>query len=79
VRPIVGGLGEVVIPNDPDRLCAGWDRLRQRLAQEPGLREAARGAIVTKYGLDAMVSRNEEILTRLTTDCAAEEIAREFA
>jgi glycosyltransferase involved in cell wall biosynthesis len=79
VRPIVGGLGEVVIPNDPDRLRAGWDRLRQRLAREPGLRDAARGAIVAKYGLDAMVRRNEEILTRLTADCPAEEIAREFA
>ena len=79
VRPIVGGLGEVVIPNDPDQLCAGWDRLRQRLAQEPGLRDAARGAIVAKYGLDAMVHRNEEVLTRLTAQCPADKIAREFA
>ena len=79
VRPIVGGLGEVVMPNDPDQLCAGWDRLRQRLAQEPGLRDAARGAIVAKYGLDAMVRRNEEVLTRLTAQCPADKIAREFA
>src|SRR5262249_32255561 len=38
VRPIVGALGEVVPPNDPNLLCAGWTRLRSRLEQNPGLR-----------------------------------------
>ena len=42
-RPIIGVLGEVVAPKQPDLLCAGWTRLRQRLAQDPGLREAATG------------------------------------
>jgi len=59
VRPIVGELGEVVPPQNPELLCAGWDRLRRRLAHDPGMRQAARGTIVANYGLDAMVRRTE--------------------
>jgi glycosyltransferase involved in cell wall biosynthesis len=79
VRPIVGDLGEVVPAKSPELLSAGWDRLRRRLAQDPGLRQATRNSIVASYGLDAMVRRTEDILTRLIAEQPANEIARQFA
>jgi glycosyltransferase involved in cell wall biosynthesis len=79
VHAIIGELGQVVPPKNPVSLCAGWERLRERLAQNPELREAARSAIVANYGLDTMVRRTEDILSRLTAERPAEEIAREFA
>ncbi len=79
VRLIAGALGEVVPPRDSDRLCAAWRRLRQRLLDDPGLREAARSTIIAKYGLDSMVRRTEHILTQLAAERPAQEIAREFA
>jgi glycosyltransferase involved in cell wall biosynthesis len=79
VRPIVGDLGEVVPARSPDLLCAGWDRLRRRLAQDPGLRQATRNSIVANYGLEAMVRRTEDILTRLMAEQLANEIAQQFA
>jgi glycosyltransferase involved in cell wall biosynthesis len=78
-RLIVGRLGEVVPPRNPDLLCAAWQRLRARLAQEPALRAAVRDAIVMNYGLEAMVRRTEDILTELAAERPAREIAREFA
>jgi glycosyltransferase involved in cell wall biosynthesis len=77
-RPIIGGLGEVVPPRKPALLCAAWQRLRARLAQEPALRAAVRDAIVVNYGLEAMIRRTEDILTGLASDRPAPEIAREF-
>jgi glycosyltransferase involved in cell wall biosynthesis len=79
VRPIVAELGETVPPKAPELLSAGWERLRQRLAQDQGLRQAARGRIVANYGLDAMVRRTEDVLVRLAADRPADEIARQFA
>ena len=79
VRLIAGRLGEVVPPGKPDLLCSAWRRLRQRLAQEPALREAARSAIVANYGLEPMVHRTEDILTQLVAGRPAREIARDFA
>ncbi len=79
VRAIVGELGEVVPPKQPDQLCNGWARLRQRLAQDPGLGEAARNSIIANYSVDTMVLRSEDILSRLCADQSASEIAREFA
>ena len=79
VRFITGGVGEVVPPKNPDLLCAGWRRLRQRLMQDPGLRNDARGRIVANYSLDTMVRRTEDVLTGLTAGRPAQEIAREFA
>jgi glycosyltransferase involved in cell wall biosynthesis len=76
---IVGGLGEVVPPGNPDLLCAAWRRLRARLAQEPALGDAVRGAIVANYGLEVMVRRTEDILSGLAAERPAPEIAREFA
>jgi glycosyltransferase involved in cell wall biosynthesis len=76
---IVGAHGEVVPPGRPDLLSAGWARLRRRLAENPDLRTVARDAIVTNYGLDAMVRRTEAVLSQLVAGRPADEIAREFA
>ncbi len=78
VRAIVGAFGEVVPPGNPDLLCAAWRSLRQRLAHDPGLRESVRAAIVADYSLAAMVRRSEDILTQLTTERPARQIARDF-
>ncbi len=79
VRSIVGELGEVVPPRQPELLCAAWARLRQRLAQEPRLRDAARNSIIARYGVDAMVGRTEEILVQLMAGQPPGDIARQFA
>src|SRR5207244_7393694 len=52
VHLIAGELGEVVPPKNPDLLYAAWRRLRQRVAQDPGLRNNARERIVTNYSLE---------------------------
>jgi glycosyltransferase involved in cell wall biosynthesis len=79
VRPIVGEQGETVPPKAPKLLCAGWDRLRRRLAKDPGLRRSARDAIVANYGLDVMVRRTENVLSQLVANRRAADIAREFS
>jgi len=76
---IVGEFGEVVPPGIPDRLCAGWDRLRTRLVQTPDLGAAARSSIVTRYSCDAMVQHTEDILAGLVAGRPPEEIARHYA
>ena len=65
VRAIIGELGEVVAPKRPDLLCAGWERLRQRLAQDASLHDAARKAIIANYGVETMLERTENILLRV--------------
>jgi len=77
-RAIVGAYGEIVPPGHPERLATGWARLRHRLAQDPGLRAAARNAVVATYGVDAMVARNEGILAQLVAGRPPVDIAREF-
>jgi glycosyltransferase involved in cell wall biosynthesis len=79
VRAIIGDLGEVVVPKNPELLCAAWRRLRQRLVREPGLRKEGREGIVANYGLDTMVRRTEDILSQLTAGRRTQDIAREFA
>ena len=79
VRLIIGELGEVVPPNNPDLLCAGWTRLRSRPAQNPRLREDVRGAIIAHHGLEAMVRRTEGILSQLADNRPPADIARDFA
>jgi glycosyltransferase involved in cell wall biosynthesis len=79
VRAIIGDLGEVVVPKNPELLCAAWRRLRQRLVREPGLRKEGREGIVANYGLDTMVRRTEDILSQLTAGRRTQGIAREFA
>jgi glycosyltransferase involved in cell wall biosynthesis len=65
VRVIVNQLGEVVPPKQPERLSAGWERLRHRLAHETGLQDAARQSIVANYGIESMVLRTEHLLLQL--------------
>jgi hypothetical protein len=60
-------------------LCAGWVRLRQRLAQEATFRDAMRQSIVTNYGVDMMVERTARALILLIAGRSPEEIARELA
>jgi glycosyltransferase involved in cell wall biosynthesis len=69
---IVGELGEVVPPSNPDLLCGGWTRLRARVARDPNLREQVRGAIIASCGVEAMLGRTEAILSQLVApspDC----------
>jgi glycosyltransferase involved in cell wall biosynthesis len=61
-RAIIGDLGEVVPPRRPDLLCAGWERLRQRLAQDASLHDAVRSAIIANFGVEAMLDRTENVL-----------------
>ncbi len=78
IRLIAAGCGEVVAPGDPHALCAAWRLLRARLTREPALRDAARNAIVSSYGLEIMVRTTEDILTRLVAGQAAREITLQF-
>jgi glycosyltransferase involved in cell wall biosynthesis len=78
-RWIIGEFGEVVPPDNPDLLCAGWTRLRMRLARDSGLREAARGTIVANHGVDAMLGRTEAILSQLVAGRAAADLSRDLA
>jgi glycosyltransferase involved in cell wall biosynthesis len=79
VRWIVGEFGEVVPPSNPDLLCAGWSRLRARLARDPGLREQVRGAIIASYGIEAMLDRTETFLSQLVGGRPPAEIGRDLA
>jgi glycosyltransferase involved in cell wall biosynthesis len=78
-RRIVGEFGEVVPPRQSELLCAGWVRLRRRLAQETTFRDAMRQSIVTNYGVDMMVERTARALILLIAGRSPEEIARELA
>src|SRR5882672_7721699 len=62
VRAIIGEFGEVVPPKRPDLLCAGWERLRQRLAQDASLHDAVRKAIIASYSVETMLDRTENAL-----------------
>jgi glycosyltransferase involved in cell wall biosynthesis len=79
VRLIVGDLGEVVPPRNPQALAAGWARMRQRLMQNSIAREQIHQSIVVKYSLDSMVNRSINSLTQLVAGRSGEEIARELA
>jgi glycosyltransferase involved in cell wall biosynthesis len=78
-RRIVGELGEIVPPKNPDLLCAGWTRLRARLARDPSLREEVRSAIIASHGVEAMLRRTEAILSQLVAGRPIAEINRDFA
>lgn len=64
-RSIIGASGEIVPPRRPDLLSAAWERMRLRLASEPELRDAARSAIVARFGVDQMVERTEAPISQL--------------
>jgi glycosyltransferase involved in cell wall biosynthesis len=78
VRLIVGDLGEIVPPRDPQALAAGWARMRQRIVQKSVSREQIRQSIVTNFSLDTMVNRSIDCLTQLVTGRPGEEIAPQF-
>ena len=65
IASIVEDLGETVPPGRPDLLCAGWAKMRQRLMDEPNLRDAVRQRIIVNYGVDAMAARTEEQLAKI--------------
>jgi glycosyltransferase involved in cell wall biosynthesis len=65
IASIIGQLGEVVPPAETDLLCAGWARMRQRLEDEPNIRNAVRQTIVENYAVDAMVSWTERELAKI--------------
>jgi glycosyltransferase involved in cell wall biosynthesis len=79
VRTIIGDLGEVVAPKQPDALCTGWARLRQRLTENAGLGAAARAGVVANYGADVMIERSEEIFTQLMAGSPPADLARRFS
>src|SRR5262249_12264913 len=76
VRRIVGNLGEVVPPRNPQALAGGWTRMRQRLTQKTIAREEVRQSIVVNYSLERMVPRSIDSLTQLLAGRSGEEIAR---
>jgi len=76
---IVGSLGEIVPAGQPESLSAAWARLRDRLAQEPELRKAARDVIIARYSLDRMVGKTERLLQQVAAGEPTAKIAREFA
>jgi glycosyltransferase involved in cell wall biosynthesis len=77
VRAIIGDLGEVVPARNPDLLCAGWMRLRRRIANNAIAREAIRHSIVLNYSIDSMVRRTEDAFARLVAGTQAKDIARD--
>jgi glycosyltransferase involved in cell wall biosynthesis len=78
VRRIVGDLGEVVPPRNPQALACGWARMRQLLMQKSVARAQVRQSIVMNYSLDSMVHRSIDSLSQLVAGRSGEEIAREF-
>lgn len=65
VASILGKLGEVVPPAEPDLLCAGWVKMRQRVKDEPTIRSAVRQRIVENYNITTMAARTEQELTKI--------------
>ena len=65
IASIIGQLGEVVPPAEPDLLCAGWAKMRQRLKDEPNIRIAVRQTIVENYAVDTMAARTERELAKI--------------
>jgi glycosyltransferase involved in cell wall biosynthesis len=65
INQIIGDLGEVVPPRQPEALCRAWKLLQQRLKQEPALGVAIRKRIVANYDVDLMVQRTEQVFRSL--------------
>ena len=62
---VVGDLGIVVPPADPEALSEAWARLLER--RSPELSVACRERILREYSIDALVERTEHAL-RLDAD-----------
>lgn len=67
IKHLVSSLGEVIPTRRPDLLCAGWERMRQRLTAEPKLKSDVRQAIVTDYAVECMIDRTERSLHELVS------------
>jgi glycosyltransferase involved in cell wall biosynthesis len=77
---ILGDCGEVVPPRQPDRLSAGWERMRERLRQDgETLRADVRARVVEHYGVNTMVDRSEDVLSELCAGRPAAAIAAHYA
>lgn len=61
---IVGALGEVVPPRDPDALAAAMARMLDRVVRDPDLGRQARVRIVDEFSVERMVLRTEQELAR---------------
>lgn len=59
---IVGTLGEVVPPRDPDAFAAALGEMIRRLEKEADLGRRARERIIAEFSLERMVTRTEQIL-----------------
>jgi glycosyltransferase involved in cell wall biosynthesis len=80
IAVILGDCGEVVPPRQPDRLSAGWARMRERLRQDgETLRADVRARIVEHYGVNTMVDRSEDVLSQLCAGRPAAAIAAHCA
>lgn len=78
-RLIVDDFGEVSPAGNARLLCAGWMRLRERLARDKSLPAAARQFIAESFSVDTMVSRTETVLSALVAGRAAKDITAEFS
>ena len=78
VGRIVGEIGEVVPPRNPQALASAWMRMRQRLTQGSIARAQVRLSIVKNYSLERMVNRSVDSLTQLLAGRSGEQIAREL-
>ena len=61
---IVGALGEVVPPRDPDALAAAMARMLDRIVRDPDLGRQARARIVDEFSVECMMLRTEQELAR---------------
>jgi glycosyltransferase involved in cell wall biosynthesis len=65
-RIVVGETGIVVPPKDPEALAGGLATMAERIAEEPGLREAVRACIESRFSLSMLVNKTSEALLRLS-------------
>lgn len=59
---IVGELGEVVPPRDPEALAAAITRMLDRIEENPDIGQRARARVVDEFSVDRMVLRTEQAL-----------------
>lgn len=65
-RSIVGELGLVVLPNDPESLTSGWVSMAQRIHLQPDLHEAIRNRIEANFSVEALVQNTTNAFLSLT-------------
>jgi glycosyltransferase involved in cell wall biosynthesis len=62
---VVGDTGVVVPRRNPDALAAGWAAMADLMTQNPGLGEAARKRIESRFSMPALISNTSEALLAL--------------